>query len=195
LKGIADQGSGSYFYIQNTDNIPEAFADCLGGLLSVCGQNISLKFEAQNGTTIKQIITRFKTNTITPGQQIEISIGDIQSDENKDILVSATIPSISYETANFVIGKVTLTYFNVIDSKMEVHSSEVTIARPSMLPPNMKPNVELNKQHNRLLAAEAMEKATEAGNNGNLELGRQILNAAISRIKESISANDPFCKG
>ena len=35
--------------------IPESFADCLGGLLSVVGQNLSLKLEAQGGNTITAV--------------------------------------------------------------------------------------------------------------------------------------------
>lgn len=37
--------------------IPESFADCLGGLLSVTGQNISLKLEAQGQNSITEVHT------------------------------------------------------------------------------------------------------------------------------------------
>ena len=35
--------------------IPESFADCLGGLLSVVGQNLSLRIEAVEGTSISAV--------------------------------------------------------------------------------------------------------------------------------------------
>ena len=38
LHHIADAGNGLYYYIENKDNIPESFCDCLGGLLSVTAQ-------------------------------------------------------------------------------------------------------------------------------------------------------------
>jgi hypothetical protein len=39
-------GNGLYYAIEAAEAIPTAFADCLGGLLSVCAENIRLKLEA-----------------------------------------------------------------------------------------------------------------------------------------------------
>ena len=52
LEAISTQGGGVYYYIDSNEKIPESFADCLGGLLSVVGQNLSLKLEAQGENTI-----------------------------------------------------------------------------------------------------------------------------------------------
>jgi hypothetical protein len=38
LGSIAEAGSGTYYYIESEENIPTAFADALGGLLSVASQ-------------------------------------------------------------------------------------------------------------------------------------------------------------
>ena len=45
LQGISDAGSGTYYYIAGEENISEAFADALGGLLSVFAQNVQLRFK------------------------------------------------------------------------------------------------------------------------------------------------------
>ena len=39
---IADLGKGVYYYVEHAHQVPAAFADCLGGLMSVCAQNIVL---------------------------------------------------------------------------------------------------------------------------------------------------------
>lgn len=39
LKQISQVGGGMYFFIQKIDEIPECFASCLGGLMSVVAQN------------------------------------------------------------------------------------------------------------------------------------------------------------
>lgn len=44
------------------------------------------------------------------------------------------------------------------------------------------------------MAAEAMELASDLGNKGQLDKARDLLKRSISMIKESVSANDPFCK-
>ena len=38
LHAIANAGGGLFYYIENKDNIPDSFCDCLGGLLSVAAQ-------------------------------------------------------------------------------------------------------------------------------------------------------------
>ena len=38
LHSIAEAGNGLFYYIDNSDSIPESFCDCLGGLLSVAAQ-------------------------------------------------------------------------------------------------------------------------------------------------------------
>jgi hypothetical protein len=38
-------GNGLYYAIETAETIPSAFADCLGGLLSVCAENIRVKLE------------------------------------------------------------------------------------------------------------------------------------------------------
>ena len=45
--------------------IPESFADCLGGLLSVVGQNLSLKLEAQGENTITAVHANRTVNWTT----------------------------------------------------------------------------------------------------------------------------------
>ncbi len=38
LNALATAGNGLFYYIDNSDSIPESFCDCLGGLLSVAAQ-------------------------------------------------------------------------------------------------------------------------------------------------------------
>jgi hypothetical protein len=42
LSDIAEAGNGTYYYIEGEASIPEAFADALGGLLSVAVRCCSL---------------------------------------------------------------------------------------------------------------------------------------------------------
>jgi hypothetical protein len=81
LKDIAQHGSGMYYFIENSSNIPEAFADCLGGLLSVCAQNITLRVEAAENVKINKITTKFPLKTVEDRKVFEVQIGDLQSEE------------------------------------------------------------------------------------------------------------------
>jgi uncharacterized protein YegL len=57
LRPIAEAGHGLYYYIEKEDEIPNSFADCIGGLLSVVAQNIKLIVKA-NGTC--KILSSFR---------------------------------------------------------------------------------------------------------------------------------------
>ncbi len=52
---IASCAGGLYYFIEAVDNIPVAFADCLGGLQSVVAQNIKLAISAEAGVTISRV--------------------------------------------------------------------------------------------------------------------------------------------
>lgn len=51
LSELAAAGQGQYYYIQNEDQIPTAFADALGGLLSVAAQNVVLELAPAYGVS------------------------------------------------------------------------------------------------------------------------------------------------
>ena len=52
--------------------IPESFADCLGGLLSVMGQNVSVKLVTHDDITFKKVHTTKPINWTTPNKRYEI---------------------------------------------------------------------------------------------------------------------------
>lgn len=80
LKGISDYAHGVYYFVENKDQIPEAFGDCIGGLLSVVGQNVFLTVEGISGSKVTQVISGFKTQQSTEGV-FSVSLGDVQSEE------------------------------------------------------------------------------------------------------------------
>jgi len=56
LQKIADEGNGLYYFIEKEADISSAFADCLGGLISVAAQKMILTIEPLSGVTIKKIL-------------------------------------------------------------------------------------------------------------------------------------------
>lgn len=49
LQALATTSEGTYYFIENEDSIPTSFGDCLGGLLTVAGQNLKLTIHPLNG--------------------------------------------------------------------------------------------------------------------------------------------------
>ena len=49
--------------------IPESFADCLGGVLSVVGQNLTLKLKMQERNNMSEVHTYRAINWTTPNKR------------------------------------------------------------------------------------------------------------------------------
>jgi Mg-chelatase subunit ChlD len=122
LSEIAAAGSGQYYYIESEENIALAFADALGGLLSVAAQNVTLDFMPSEGVVIEQIHTPLKTTQIAGGCQV--NCGDLLSEESKDILLDIRLPSLlgvlAVDHFEFKIGTLKVSYFDVGSTSLKV---------------------------------------------------------------------------
>ena len=122
LSEIAAAGSGQYYYIASEENIALAFADALGGLLSVAAQNVTLDFMPSEGIVIEQIHTPLKTTQIAGGCQV--NCGDLLSEESKDILLDIRLPSLvgvlGVDHFDFKIGTLKVSYFDVGSMSLKV---------------------------------------------------------------------------
>jgi len=87
-----------------------------------------------------------------------------------------------------------LSYFNVISSQQEEASSTISIKR-SATDVDLKPNYSIDKQKNRILAADTLQDAKSLADKRNLDEARTAINKTIETIKNSISAEDSYCKG
>lgn len=52
------QDSVYSMHTQTADCIPQAFADCIGGLLSVAAQNISLTIKGAPGVQVEAVLSK-----------------------------------------------------------------------------------------------------------------------------------------
>jgi len=119
LRAISEEGQGIYYFLEKKDDIPKSFADCLGGLLSVVSQNITLTIEMKNDCKIEKSLSSFKTKEVEKYKKLEINLGDLLSEEKRDILFKLKIPKIDKENKNFDVCKVSLSYLNVIEMNNE----------------------------------------------------------------------------
>jgi len=198
LKSLSENGKGLYYFIENAYAIPKAFTDCLGGLISVVAQNIKLRFEPLSGTLIKRVLSKFtkQEETTETGETVyTINLGDLYSEEERNIICELQLPQIQTEVKQVKILQLNLEYFNVLNSNTEKAQSTLYIDRLENISlENKISNLSLDKQRNRILTADALEKANEFGKNANLEQARTEIKQAIERINQSVSVNEIFCQ-
>ncbi|CAK4076955.1 unnamed protein product [Aphanomyces euteiches] len=181
LGQLADIGRGSYYFVQNVDGVALAFANCLGGLLSVVAQNIKLECIASPGVLIQSVKTKRPVTTVTNQVHYEVDMGDMFADESRDLLVEVQLtPQNPQESMNVVEFR--LRYANVVGSSMDKASSTATISRPAIVK-NDAVNEHVVVQKQRVLVAEAIEAAKALASRQDFEQGRKMLLAVKERLE------------
>eukprot|EP01120_Amphizonella_sp_Union-15-10_P010862 TRINITY_DN4501_c0_g1_i1.p1 TRINITY_DN4501_c0_g1~~TRINITY_DN4501_c0_g1_i1.p1 ORF type:complete len:490 (-),score=111.20 TRINITY_DN4501_c0_g1_i1:112-1581(-) len=189
LKSIADAGNGLYYHVKDPDAIADCFADCLGGLLSVVGQNIFLDFKCVGESRIIKINTKFPITVVEPSVHFRVKLPDLQSEEERDLLLEVSVPE-SSPASQVPVVHGSMSYFNVITVQQESLEIQCFVDRGAE---NSQSNYYVDRQRNRILAADAMLTSKEAADLGNLEVARNAINTAKDTITNSISSKDPFC--
>ena len=83
LRRLSDAGHGMYFYVAGEEDIPQSFADCIGGLLSVVAQNIEMEIRPYGSHRIVQLNLTRGVAVADGGWKVDL--GDIQSGEERNI--------------------------------------------------------------------------------------------------------------
>jgi len=193
LKAIAEAGTGLYFYVENSEMIGDAFVECIGGLLSVVGQNLKLEVAPTEGVSITDILTQYPH--IRVGQGFEVRVKDLQSEECRDFMCQVDLPRVP-QPCDQPLLTIRLTYDNLIrkgkDEVTEIASVQRLASDAEELK-HLEVNLALDQQRNRIIAANALAKATELGNRGQMEEARAQVNIGIAKIKASPSARVEYC--
>jgi len=193
LRAVAETGGGMYYFINAVDDIPTAFADCLGGVMSVVAQNTTLTLEAMPQAAIGKVLgSAYKVET-----QINtvVDLGDLYSDDTKDILFELDLAALPAPQDAQPVLKAKLRYFSVAACSMQEATAELIIARPATTPADQPVHHRLDEQRNRMRAAEAMEMAARLADDGDLEGGRALLADTWTMVNRSASAATPLSTG
>jgi len=194
LRGMAEQCNGLYYFIDSAEGIPQAFTDCLGGLVSVVSQNVSLTFLSDNGATLGQLHGAH-SGVDASNDRIRIVLGDMYANEEKDILVNIQLPALPepLETeSNTVFLNARLRYFSIQDNAIREIGSSLAFSRPNMTPSDQPPNIRLDEHRNRVDAAIAMDKAAKLADEGDVLAGQQLLRSVAAQARCTPSAESPM---
>jgi len=187
LQAISERGRGMYAFIETTDTIADTFAECLGGLVSMIGQDLSVKVEALNSVEITKCLSKGLPHSVTRPRKVHtVKIKDLQSEESRDLVFELKLPAIDGAKASDPIVQLSVAYKNVVKDVRETLSTVCTVDRIEGAQKGER-NMELDVQYNRVMAADAMERADALANAGRMADARKMLNAERSRIQASPS--------
>ena len=202
LRGLAEASRGLFYFIEQPDAIPGAFADCLGGLASVVCQNATLELCVAGGrratAKIAQLLdmTTYQVSAAADGSKATLSLGDLYADDEKDVLLRLSLAALAApREAPETVLEAALCYYSVGAKRFERVEAQLMLARPAEPPAGAAPNLKLDEQRNRMEAAEAIEKATALADKGDREGGEALLVAAVAKLGASASSRTPTSRG
>ncbi|XP_073124622.1 E3 ubiquitin-protein ligase WAV3-like isoform X2 [Henckelia pumila] len=205
MHAISDASGGTFSFLESYEMVQDAFASCIGGLLSVVIQELCLMVRsASHGVEIKSISSgRYASEISNEGSQGLINVGDLYADEEKEFLINLAVPvyrSIEDEeddSNTTSLLDVTCSYRAIMSNDMiQIDGDLVTIRRPkSPSPLEMTISLEVDRQRNRLSAAQGITEAQQMAETGNLMGARALLSNRRSTLLTSASgqAGDGLC--
>ncbi|KAL3838251.1 hypothetical protein ACJIZ3_022842 [Penstemon smallii] len=205
MHAISDSSGGTFSFIESFEMVQDAFANCIGGLLSVVIQEARLVLKsASHGVEIKSIASgRYVSEISNQESEGVIKVGDLYADENREFLINLSVPIL----LNDVEGEenerktslldITCSYEDVVSKEsVRIEADLVEIRRPNSLSTlDMVVNLEVDRQRNRLLVSESIAEAQKMAERGNLTGARDLLSKGRSTLlaSESGQAGDGLC--
>ena len=190
LKEISRVGNGLFYYIKTVDQIRCIFINCLGGLLSTIAQNISISIQTLNGATICKISSKDTSKLSDDNNQRTVSIGDMQSGEDKDILVELNLSQVDTPIDQAYI-EVSLEYFNVIRKDNDQQITEVVIDRRTDIS-KQESSLEVDEQRNRFNTIDSLIESTKLAEEGRMKEAATVISDQQQRNYRSRSSGS-FC--
>lgn len=188
LKQVADVSGGDYYYIRSEEEIPTAFAEALGGLLSVAAQNLEITFSAAHpGVAIENVHTAFPTTQL-PSGDYKVTIGDLYSEERKDLLLSIRLPpQPNAPSTPTPLLTMTAKYMDVTKGTFATLTRTLALPRPEVAEEES-PNPEVLTQRQRWQTTQAMQEAMQMAERGNLLGAQQVLKLASTALEAAAPA-------
>ncbi|PVH35563.1 hypothetical protein PAHAL_7G214500 [Panicum hallii] len=189
LHSIAEASGGTFSFIEDEGVMQDAFAQCIGGLLSVSVQEMHLSMKCIDpGVQLRSIkCGSYPSRVARDGRSGSVDIGHLYADEERDILLSVTVPKSSEQTS---LLRVTCAYKDpVTNATIKIEGDEVKIKRPtSTLSEPV--SIEVDRERNRIQAASSIESARAAAERGALSEAVTILEDCRRVLSQSFASQN-----
>jgi hypothetical protein len=188
LQAISNAGKGTYYYVATEENIAEAFADALGGLLSAVAQNVELRLTPASTCTVSAPDNDHSERR--DGSDLIISVQDLYAEEAKDVVVRVEMPAVEGAIESALVATVCVTYVDIVNGMPVERSLPLSLRRDDSPLPMPAANERVLLHRARLATAAAMQDAialADAGCNAeaHARLVRQM--AELEALMKSLS--------
>ncbi|PPR83707.1 hypothetical protein GOBAR_AA37005 [Gossypium barbadense] len=136
MHSISEISGGTFSFIEAEGVIQDAFAQCIGGLLSVVVQEACLKVQCAHPNLVINSIKAgsYRTSLAADAKTGSIDAGDLYAEEERDFLVTVNVP-VDESCDEMSLLKVQCIYRDPISKEMVSleEANEVKIQRPTII--------------------------------------------------------------
>lgn len=200
LHTISDASGGTFSFIESVGMVQDAFARCIGGLLSVVAQELQITVKTlASGVQISSIRSgRYISEICDDCKQCVIDVGNMYAEEEKGFLMYLSIPAVAaiegeeeMEVKTSLLD-ITCQYKDSASENelVKVNGERVEIQRSQgPLPTDMSVSLEVDRHRNRVLVADGIAEAQRLAERGDLQGAKALLEATRSILSSSASAS------
>ncbi|KAF0914861.1 hypothetical protein E2562_032785 [Oryza meyeriana var. granulata] len=191
---IAEETGGTFSFIENQAVVQDAFAQCIGGLLSVTVQEARISITCSHpGVRVRLIRSgRYESLVDADGRAASLDVGELYADEERRFLVFVDVPAAGTGEDVTDLIKVSCTYRDTASRQsMVVAGEDAVVQRPVEVTAHMEPSMEVERECFRVEATEDIAAAREAAERGAYAAAKAILD----RRQEELARPAPGLAG
>ncbi|GER51269.1 zinc finger C3HC4-type RING finger family protein [Striga asiatica] len=195
MHSISEMSGGTFSFIETESIIQDAFAQCIGGLLSVVVKDLRVSVECvDSNIRLGTIKSGSYSNRMESNRRSGlIDVGDLYADEERDFLVYLNLPA--GENSGELMNVTCVYNEPLTNESVTLGIERVRVERSSAAPEQEEVSIEVDRQKNRVQATEAMARARVAAESGDLAGATSVLESIRAMLLESASgkSRDPLC--
>uniref|UniRef100_A0A453J5J6 VWFA domain-containing protein n=1 Tax=Aegilops tauschii subsp. strangulata TaxID=200361 RepID=A0A453J5J6_AEGTS len=191
---IAEATGGTFSFIENEAVIQDAFAQCIGGLLSVVVQEARIAVACVHpGVRVVSVKSgRYESRVDEDGCAASVRVGELYADEERRFLLFLTVPRVEATDGDTTaLARVVFSYRNAASgAEVSVTAEDTVVARPEHAPSASERSVEVERERVRVEAAEDIAAARAAAERGEHQEAVEILENRQRALEQSEAAGD-----
>ena len=173
--------------------LPVLFLTALNFVHSRCfAQNVVVSFDPAPGVVVSEVHTNCATSPSGPDERGRtVSVGDLFSEEAKDILFDVEVPALDSPDERYLVGKMNITYLDVVDARSATDQIECYISRPGAVSESHRGGaVGISVQRARVMTGRALNRAREEADEGRYEAARDEITRTVASMQHVLQRSE-----
>ncbi|KAL6652358.1 hypothetical protein ACP70R_011283 [Stipagrostis hirtigluma subsp. patula] len=187
---IAEATGGTFSYIENEAVIQDAFAQCIGGLLSVVVQEARIRVACGHpGVRIRSVKSgRYESRVDEDGRASSVAVGELYADEERRFLLFLAVPTAEATDGETTLIRVACGYRDAVGGEdVDVAAEDTVVTRPENAA-DAERSMEVERERVRLEATEDIASARAAAERGAHQEAVEILESRQRAVAQSEAA-------